>query len=137
MAPEELLLSSSLREAMIAHARAGLPCEACGIVAGEAGRPVHFYPATNAAHSPVRYNLDPHDLLRITLDLDAHGWTLWGIFHSHPATEAYPSHTDLRLAFYPEAVYLILSLADPQAPNLRAFRIRDLRISELAVKVEP
>lgn len=121
---------------MIAHAEAGTPLETCGIVAARDGRPVRFYPAVNAARSPVRYNIDPADLLRITLDIEREGTALWAIFHSHPATEAYPSQTDIRLAFYPEAIYLICSLAEPGRPVLRAFRIRDLRVTELEVAAE-
>jgi proteasome lid subunit RPN8/RPN11 len=130
---ERIALPRSLADAMIAHARAEAPLEACGIVAGREGDPTRFFPAVNAARSPVRYNIDPQDLLRITLEIERSGEELWGIFHSHPATQAYPSRTDIQLAFYPQAFYLIASLADREHPVLRAFRIRGEQVTEVAV----
>lgn len=123
-------LDRSLYEEMLAHARAQAPLEACGILGGRAGRPERFYPTPNAEQSPVRYSIAPADLFRVTRDVDRQGLDLAAIFHSHPATEAYPSATDVRLAYYPDAVYLILSLADPANPVLRGFRIVDGRIAE-------
>lgn len=127
--PREIL------DAMVAHARAGWPNEACGIVAGKDGRGERFYPARNELESPTRYAVAPQDLLDITLDIEARGLDLVAIFHSHPATEAYPSPTDVRLAFYPDSTYLILSLADPDRPVLRGFAIRDGRVTERPVRV--
>ncbi len=122
-----------LRAEMVAHAQREHPLEACGLLSGRDGVPVRFYPARNALASPTRYDLDPRDLLRVTMDIESRGEELWGIFHSHPATEAYPSQTDIRLAFYPQAVYLICSLADRSHPVLRAFRIRDGIVAELGL----
>lgn len=119
-----------LYEEMLAHARAQAPLEACGILGGRAGRPERFYPTPNGERSPVRYSIPPADLFRVTRELDRLGLDLVAIFHSHPATEAYPSATDVRLAFYPDARYLILSLRDPARPVLRAFRIVEGRIGE-------
>jgi proteasome lid subunit RPN8/RPN11 len=130
---ETVTLPEELRAALVAHARAGAPLEACGIVAGRDGRPTRFYPAANAAASPTFYQIAPEALLRITMDIEARGESIWGIFHSHPATEAYPSPTDIRLAFYPDALYLICSLRDPTQPTLRAFRIREGRVAEVAL----
>lgn len=132
---DSIALPQALFRAMVDHALAERPLEACGLVAGQGGRPVRFYPAVNAARSPVRYELAPDDLLRITMEIEAAGLELWGIFHSHPQTEAYPSHTDIRLALYPEAVYLIASLADPDRPLLRAFSIDGPTVGELSVAV--
>lgn len=115
---------------MIAHARAEAPLEACGIVAGRDGRATRFYPTDNAERSRTRYSVPPAELLRITREIEAREEDLYAIFHSHPETEAYPSATDIRLAFYPEAYYLILSLADPDRPVLRAFTIRDGQVTE-------
>lgn len=134
---EALELPAGLRQAMWEHALRQRPLEACGLVAGRDGRPVRFYPARNAAASPVRYELDPQDLLRITLDIEGRGEELWGIFHSHPQTPAYPSATDIRLAFYPSAYYLIASLVDPAQPVLRAFTIRDGAIREWPLRIIP
>ncbi len=121
--------------AMVEHGRRWAPLEACGIVAGKNGSPTRFYPARNAEQSQVRYAIDPRDLLDITMDLEREGLSLLAIFHTHPATEAYPSLTDVQLAFYPDAVYLILSLADPGRPVLRGFRIVNGRITEVPVTV--
>jgi proteasome lid subunit RPN8/RPN11 len=84
----------------------------------------------NADASPVTYRLDGTEQLKVFDELDDNGWTLWAIYHSHTHSEAYPSETDRRLAFYPEAKYLLLSLADRDAPVLRAFSILDGEVEE-------
>ena len=124
---------SDLRKAMIAHALAERPLEACGLVGGQGDRALRFHPTRNALRSPTLYDIEPADLLRATMAIEADGLELWGIFHSHPATQAYPSPTDVRLAYYPQAHYLICSLADPSSPVLRAFRIVDGVITELPI----
>ena len=120
---------------MIEHARRWAPLEACGLVAGRDGTATRFFPTENADRSPVRYTIPPLEILRITREIDRAGEELLAIFHSHPASEAYPSPTDVRLAFYPDSFYLILSLKDPERPVLRAFRIREGRISEHPIAV--
>jgi proteasome lid subunit RPN8/RPN11 len=127
---DSVALPAGMREAMLAHARAEAPLEACGIVIGRDGRPLRFLTTANAAASPVRYEIAPADLLRITLDIEAEGESIWAIFHSHPTSPAYPSATDIRLAFYPESLYLIASLLDG---SLRAFRIVDGDVTELGL----
>ncbi len=123
-----MILSHELKEEMLALARAERPNEACGILAGDNGRAVKFFPATNAEHSPTRYVVDPQDQLRIMKEIDAQGWELLGIFHSHTHTAAYPSSTDVSLAAnWPDAYYLIASLQN-EPPELRAFRIADGRV---------
>ena len=84
----------------------------------------------NADVSPATYRLDPQEQFRVFEDLDAEGQDVWGIFHSHTHSEAYPSETDRRQAFYPEARYLIVSLEDRDDPVLRGFRIPDGEIEE-------
>lgn len=128
--PNPVFIPRPLAEAMIAHARAEAPLEACGIIGGRGDRAVRFYPARNAERSPVRYTVHPEDQVRILWELEERGEELWGIFHSHPRSQAYPSATDIRFAYYPEAYYVIASLADPRQPVLRAFRIRDGRVTE-------
>jgi proteasome lid subunit RPN8/RPN11 len=98
--------------------------------AGLDGRATKLYRAVNAEASPYRYNVDPKDLLRIYRDLEDNGWDVLAIYHSHTHTEAYPSPTDVKLAAWPEACYLIVSLADQASPILRAFRIQDGQVSE-------
>jgi proteasome lid subunit RPN8/RPN11 len=115
---------------IIAQARAEAPNECCGVLAGRDGRIEKLFRAVNAEKSPYRYNVDPHDLLRIYRECDAKGWDFLAIYHSHTHTEAYPSPTDVRLAAWPESTYIIVSLADLENPVLRAFRIQDGRVSE-------
>jgi proteasome lid subunit RPN8/RPN11 len=139
-AARPLALPAALRDELVAWARAGAPNEACGIVAGdrtaaEGGRALRFHPMANAAGSPYRYRLDPVDQLRTMLAIDDAGEAAWGIFHSHPGSPAVPSPTDVELAFYPEALYLICSLADPAAPVVRAWRIADGVAGEVALVV--
>jgi proteasome lid subunit RPN8/RPN11 len=106
------------------------PNEACGLIAAEASLPVKVYPMTNADASPATYRLEGREQLRVFDDLDERGWDLWGIYHSHTHSEAYPSETDRRLAFYPDSRYLVLSVADREQPVLRSFFIRDDEVTE-------
>jgi proteasome lid subunit RPN8/RPN11 len=106
------------------------PNEACGLIAAEAGVPVKVFPMTNADASPATYRLDGTEQLHVFDELDERGWDLWGIYHSHTHSEAYPSETDRRLAFYPDSRYLVLSVADREAPVLRSFFIRDGEVEE-------
>jgi proteasome lid subunit RPN8/RPN11 len=106
------------------------PNECCGLIASEGGVPVRVFPMTNADASPVTYRLDGKEQLRVFDELDERGWDLWAIYHSHTHSEAYPSETDVKLAFYPDARYLLLSLADRDEPVLRSFRIIDGEITE-------
>jgi proteasome lid subunit RPN8/RPN11 len=125
-----LTLPRSLAETLLAHARAELPNEACGLLSGSArdGVATGFHPARNSEASPLRYNVHPEDLVRITFAIDDAGEDLVAIFHSHTRSPAVPSPTDRRAAMYPDAVYLLASLADASAgpaSALRAWRIRD------------
>ncbi|MCH8816098.1 MAG: M67 family metallopeptidase [Chloroflexi bacterium] len=125
-----LNLDRSYVDEIIAHAREDNPNECCGIIAGTDGHAAKLYRAVNSEASPYRYNVDPKDLLRIYRDLDDRGWDVLAIYHSHTHTEAYPSPTDVSLAAWPEAYYLIVSLQDEANPVLRAFRIQDGQVSE-------
>jgi proteasome lid subunit RPN8/RPN11 len=125
---------------LLAHARAELPNEACGILSGSLadGVATTFHPARNSEASPLRYNVHPEDLVRITFAIEDVGDDLVAIFHSHTRSPAIPSPTDRRAAMYPDAFYLLASLADPVAPReqvLRAWRIRDGAVSEAPLRV--
>lgn len=136
---QRVYLPRAFAEEMIAHAREGAPQEVCGLLAGENGRFVRLYRTANVALNPVvTYQMDPQDQLRIFKELDERGWDVAGIYHSHPASPAYPSATDRRLAFYPEAVYFIISLAHPDRPEIRAFRIDQERdqVEELELVIQ-
>jgi proteasome lid subunit RPN8/RPN11 len=122
-------------EQMIEHARAEAPDEACGMIASRDGEAVKLYRATNAAHSPLRYEIDGAEQYRIQMEIYDSDLELGAIYHSHTRTEPYPSQTDINLAFYPEAVYLIVGLAN-EDPDVRAFTIRDGRVAEAELVVE-
>lgn len=127
----------TIKNEMIRHARLELPYEACGIIAGVSGKEaIRFYPARNELQSETRYNIAPEDLYRILMELEDKGLDIWGIFHSHPATPAYPSATDLKQSHYPDAFYVILSFVNPERPELRAFKIDGEMVEEVAVKFE-
>lgn len=116
------MLPQTMVDQLIAHARREAPDECCGVIAGESGRAAKLIEAVNAERSPYRYNIDSRELLRIFNDLDANGWELLAIYHSHTHTPAYPSPTDLSLAGYPDAFYVLVSLEQEPA-DVRAYRI--------------
>ena len=133
---------------MVTHARAQIPNEACGIIAGtapaaEGGRPTRWHATRNRAASPLRYEVHPEDLLRVMLAIDDADETTWGIMHSHVRTTARPSPTDVGQAFYPDALYLLVSLAPSEAhpdsgsESVRAWRIVDGHAFEVALDIGP
>jgi len=112
------------------------PNESCGVIASDGdGRPIKVFPMRNADASPATYRLDGKEQLKVFDEIDDRGWELWAIYHSHTHSEAYPSDTDIRLAFYPDTRYILLSLADREAPVLRSFFIREGEISEEELQV--
>jgi proteasome lid subunit RPN8/RPN11 len=135
-----LRLPTAVAEILLAHARSELPNEACGLLSGSNadGLVTTFHPARNAEASPLRYSVHPEDLVRITFAIEDAGEDLVAIFHSHTRSPAVPSPTDRRAAMYPDAVYLLASLADASAPAeraLRAWRIRDGQAMETALLI--
>jgi [CysO sulfur-carrier protein]-S-L-cysteine hydrolase len=127
--PGSIRLTPDLVEALVAHARSEDPNEACGLVIGDrpaadGGVPLRLEPTRNKAASPYRYEIHPDDLLRLTIQTDDADEVFWAIVHSHVRSPAYPSPTDVGLAFYPDALYLLVSLADDE-PALGAYRILD------------
>ncbi len=122
-------LDRTTYEAIIAHARSDFPYEVCGLLAGEDGEIAKHYRIPNAARSMTYYSMDPKAMLQAFNEMDEHDWDLLAIYHSHTHTEAFPSATDVELAFYPDAVYLIVSLQEDE-PVARAFNIRDGKITE-------
>jgi proteasome lid subunit RPN8/RPN11 len=115
---------TSVADELMRHARAELPNEACGLVSGSLGPGVatRFHAARNLEASPLRYNVHPEDLVRITFAIEDAGEELVAIFHSHTRSAAVPSATDRRTAMYPDPFYLLASLSDPDAPATRALR---------------
>ena len=119
-----ITISSDIYRALVAHARADYPREACGLLRGRHGVVTDFFPARNVAPEPRQnYQIDPLDLLN-ALEWEDAGDDLAAIYHSHPSSPPYPSAVDAANAFYPDSVYLILSLQNPDAPELRGFYLR-------------
>lgn len=129
-----LRIPNSFVEGIVDQARAEYPNEACGLLAGTDGRATRCFPMTNAERSPVIYRMEPAEQLRVFRQIEEAGLELVAIYHSHTRSPAYPSATDVSLAYYPEAVYLIVSLADPEQPDLRGFRIVDGKVSEVELE---
>jgi proteasome lid subunit RPN8/RPN11 len=125
-----LTLPQKFVDEMIGHAREEAPDECCGIIAGQDGRAVKLFRAKNSEASPYRYNVDSQDLFHIHRECDDNGWEFLAIYHSHTASEAFPSPTDIRLAFWPETFYVLVSLQNPDKPAVRAFRIVDGAVDE-------
>jgi proteasome lid subunit RPN8/RPN11 len=132
-----LSIDRAARDAIVAHARRDHPDEACGIVAGPAGsdRPVRFIPMLNAARSPTFYEFDSYDLLQLYKELDANDEEPVVIYHSHTATDAYPSRTDISYASEPNAHYVLVSTRAPDQTEFRSFRIVDGQVTEEPVEV--
>jgi hypothetical protein len=132
-----LTIRRDLLDAIVAHARADHPDEACGIVAGPAGadRAERFIPMVNAARSPTFYEFDSMDLLRLYRELDDRDEEPVVVYHSHTATEAYPSRTDVSYASEPNAHYLLVSTREPDREEIRSYRIVDGVITEEPVEV--
>jgi proteasome lid subunit RPN8/RPN11 len=117
--------------------REGFPNETCGVIASKNGIAQKVYPIRNASDSPVHYEMDPQEQLMALLDIEENGWDLGAIYHSHTRTRAYPSATDIGLAAYPDALQIIVSLADFEHPDIRAYRIHDGQVSEEEIRVMP
>ena len=142
--PVSAELPGTIRDAIVAHARAEYPNEAAGLVIGDAyaaagGRALRYEAARNKAASPLRYEIDPDDLYRLTIATDDADEVFWAIVHSHTHTPAAPSPTDIGLAFYPDALYVLVSLSDDEADagtgalSLRAWRIVGAEVFEVAL----
>jgi [CysO sulfur-carrier protein]-S-L-cysteine hydrolase len=128
-------ISRTLLDEVIAHARAEAPNECVGVITTRDGVAQRVITATNAAASPLRYELDPRELLRIHEAIDGSGDDLGAIYHSHTRSDPLPSQTDINLAFYPHAIYVIVGLKSDE-PDVRAWRIVDGEVSEGTLEVE-
>ena len=128
-------IPSLIHEELLTHAREDAPNECCGLIGGTHGVARTVYRARNAEASPLRYNLDPQDQFRIMTEMEEKGEDLSAIYHSHIASPAYPSQTDINLASYPDAIYLIVSLLEGEK-DLRGYRIEDGEVTEVDLVVE-
>jgi proteasome lid subunit RPN8/RPN11 len=123
-----------LYDQIVAHARADAPNECCGMIASRDGEAVTVYPAVNAAASPLRYEIDGAEQYRIQMAIDDAGHDLGAIYHSHTRSAPYPSQTDINLAFYPDALYVIVGLANGD-PEVKAYEIRDGQVAAATLDV--
>jgi len=132
-----LTISEELRAKIVAHARADHPDEACGVIAGPAGsdQPVRFIPMLNAERSPTFYRFDSMEQLRVWREMDDRDEEPVVIYHSHTATQAYPSRTDISYASEPGAHYVLVSTRDQDQEEFRSFRIVDGLVTEEEVRI--
>jgi proteasome lid subunit RPN8/RPN11 len=133
-------ISAALLQEVIEAARAGVPNEACGLLVSDrylaaGGAPARYLSLRNAAESPYRYMIDPQEQLQAWMALEDADEVVWAIVHSHVATAAVPSATDVGLAFYPDSLYVICSLAEPERPEVRAWSIVDGAVTEVPLAV--
>jgi len=130
-----LQISRLLFDEIVAHARAEAPNECCGMIASDDGRAVAIHRARNTAASPFRYEMDGMEQYKIQTAIEDAGLQLGAIYHSHTRSAPLPSQTDINLAFYPDALYVIVGLEHTE-PDVRAWRIVDGAVTEAALEVE-
>ena len=129
-------ISRALVDEMVAHAREDLPNECCGMVAGLDGEATEVIRVENAAASPLRYEMDPKAQYEAWKSIEEEGKELLAIYHSHTKSAAYPSQTDVNQAVaWPDQVYVIVSLADEDAPDVKGYFLKDLRIADAEISI--
>ena len=121
-------------DALVEHAWSDFPYEVCGLLGVRPDKGLIRYPIDNAERSMTYYVMEPRQLLKAMREIEDEGYGL-AIYHSHPHSQAYPSETDIRLAAYPEATYLIITLQDRDRPDIRAFSILDGEVTEKPVVI--
>jgi len=128
-------IPAQFRDAMVLHALEEDPNECCGLLAGVDGRVLEHYRTTNTEKSPYRYSMDGRELLAAYREIEDNGWEIQVIYHSHTHSPAYPSATDIRLATWPDAYYLLVSLMDKRSPDIRMFEITGGNVIEEPVVI--
>ncbi|HEX3734874.1 MAG TPA: M67 family metallopeptidase [Solirubrobacterales bacterium] len=127
-------IAKSLVDEMVAHAREDLPNECCGLVGGKDDEATSVIRVVNSAASPLRYEMDPQEQYNALKSIEDGGGELLAIYHSHTKSAAYPSQTDVNQAVaWPEQIYVIVSLADEDAPDVKAFLLQDLKIADVEI----
>ena len=129
-------IAQALVEEMVAHAREEAPNECCGMIGGSDGQARTVYRARNAEASPLRYSIDAKEQFELMRRIEEAGEELVAIYHSHTRSAAYPSQTDVNLAGWPDAVYLIVSLEDTGSPDVRGYWIREEEIGDAELTVD-
>ena len=130
-----LRISRSLFDELVAHAREEAPNECCGLIAAQDGRAVAVHRARNTAASPLRYEMDGMEQYKLQTAIEDAGQDLGAIYHSHRRSDPYPSQTDINLAFYPEALYVIVGVKGAE-DDVRAWTIVDGQVGEAQLLVE-
>lgn len=130
-------IAQGLIEAMVTHAREDLPNECCGMVGGRDGEATEVVRVTNSAASPLRYEMDPQGQYNALKSIEDGGNELLAIYHSHTKSAAFPSQTDVNQAVaWPEQIYVIVSLADQDAPDVKAYLLKDLKIADVTLEIQ-
>lgn len=129
-------ISQQLIDEMVAHAREDLPNECCGMIGGSGGEATAVIRVANSAASPLRYEMDPQEQYNALKSIEDGGDELLAIYHSHTKSAAYPSQTDVNQAVaWPEQIYVIVSLAEEDAPDVKAYLLKDLKIADAELDV--
>jgi len=129
-------ISQALIDEMVAHAREDLPNECCGMIGGRDGEATRIVRVENAAASPLRYEMDPQAQYDALKAIEDAGEELAGIYHSHTRSAAYPSQTDVNEAvMWPEQVYVIVSLENDEAPDVKGYSLKDMKIADVELDV--
>jgi len=131
-----LSMSKECKDELVGHSKKEFPNEACGILAGKDRKVEKFYPVSNTDESAETFLMDSKEQLRVMKEIRNLGLEMVGIYHSHLETEAYPSAHDVKLAYYPETSYVIVSIKDKDNPGIRSFKIAEGNISEEEIKIE-
>ena len=131
-----LKIKKELFEQIVNHCKQEFPNEACGLLAGKDASVAKVYETINVDKSPESFFMDAKEQLKITKEIRNLGLEMLGIYHSHVKSEAYPSSHDLKMAFYPEASYAIITLKDMSNPGIRSFKIAEGKITEEEVIIE-
>jgi proteasome lid subunit RPN8/RPN11 len=130
-------IAQKLIDEMVAHAQADLPNECCGMVGGADSEASVVIPVVNSAASPLRFEMDPQGQYNALKAIEEGGGEMLAIYHSHTKSAAYPSQTDVNQAVnWPDAIYLIVSLEDPDAPDVKGYWLKDLKIADAELIVE-
>ncbi len=133
-----IVLTSNQLEQLITQARRDAPNETWGMIGGKDGRALKIFPMTNSHATPqTRYVADPLELLRVVREIEeVNGWEILAIYHSHPKTEPYPSATDIGEAHYPDSIYIIISLQNPDQAKMRGYQIVEGKVTEITIEIE-
>lgn len=131
----ELQIPNNIFEQMLEQAKSEAPVEACGILAGNDSRIKKLYSMANADKSSDHFMMKPKEQFKVVKDIRSAGLEMLAIYHSHPASSARPSAEDIKLAFTPDVIYVIVSLQDANAPAVKGFLIEDGNVIEVPVRI--